>query len=140
MPRHTISSPTRWSTYAAPARATPGRPPVTMPHPGPAPSSDCRGRSARRRRSSRSAGGLVAAAVCPHPPLLVPELAGGAASELDDVRARCAAAVDVVWRDSDVVYVVGPASEPVSTSLAPWGVDIRVDVPEPLPLAHLVGA
>jgi hypothetical protein len=87
---------------------------------------------------------LVAAAVCPHPPLLVPELAGGAASELDDVRARCAAAVDVVWRDSDVVYVVGPASEPVSTSLAPWGVgvgvEVRVDVPEALGLAHLVGA
>ena len=29
---------------------------------------------------------LVAAAVCPHPPLLVPELAAGAAAELDDLR------------------------------------------------------
>ncbi|GAA3457324.1 hypothetical protein GCM10018962_91580 [Dactylosporangium matsuzakiense] len=36
---------------------------------------------------------LVAAAVCPHPPLLVPELAAGAAPELDDLRAACRAAV-----------------------------------------------
>ncbi|MFE0591998.1 class III extradiol dioxygenase subunit B-like domain-containing protein [Micromonospora echinospora] len=36
---------------------------------------------------------LVAAAVCPHPPLLVPEVAGAAAGELDDLRAACDAAV-----------------------------------------------
>lgn len=32
--------------------------------------------------------------VCPHPPLLVPEVAAGAAAELDGVRAACADAID----------------------------------------------
>lgn len=36
---------------------------------------------------------LIHAAVCPHPPLLVPELAGQAASELDALRAACRTAV-----------------------------------------------
>jgi len=36
---------------------------------------------------------LVAAAVCPHPPLLVPQLAAGGAPDLDKVRAACDAAV-----------------------------------------------
>jgi hypothetical protein len=36
---------------------------------------------------------LIAAAVCPHPPLLVPEMAGGAAPELDGLRAACDEAV-----------------------------------------------
>ncbi|MBO0867520.1 MAG: hypothetical protein J2P15_03060 [Micromonosporaceae bacterium] len=36
---------------------------------------------------------LSAAAVCPHPPLLVPELAAGAAGEMDALRAACDAAV-----------------------------------------------
>ena len=36
---------------------------------------------------------LIAAAVCPHPPLLVPELAGQAAAELDELRAACFEAV-----------------------------------------------
>ncbi|MFF7637891.1 class III extradiol dioxygenase subunit B-like domain-containing protein [Kitasatospora sp. NPDC008050] len=37
---------------------------------------------------------LVAAAVCPCPPLLVPEVAAGAAAELDGLRAACAEAVE----------------------------------------------
>jgi hypothetical protein len=36
---------------------------------------------------------LTAVAVCPHPPLLVPQIAGGAAGELDDLRAACDEAV-----------------------------------------------
>jgi aromatic ring-opening dioxygenase LigB subunit len=36
---------------------------------------------------------LLAAAVCPHPPLLVPEVAAGAADETADLRAACRAAV-----------------------------------------------
>ena len=36
---------------------------------------------------------IVAAAFCPHPPLLVPELAQGAAPELDDLRSACDVAV-----------------------------------------------
>lgn len=82
---------------------------------------------------------LTAAAVCPHPPLLVPDLAAGAAAELDDLRTACTAAVGALG-DYDVLYVTGVDSLPHATSFAPWGVDVPVDVPEPLPLAVLVGA
>jgi hypothetical protein len=39
---------------------------------------------------------VVAAAVCPHPPLLVPELAAGAADEMADLRDACRTAVDAL--------------------------------------------
>jgi hypothetical protein len=52
---------------------------------------------------------LVAAAVCPHPPLLVPEVAAGAAAETDDLRAACRAAVATL--DGLDVVVVGAAPE-----------------------------
>ncbi|MFJ8077463.1 class III extradiol dioxygenase subunit B-like domain-containing protein [Streptomyces sp. NPDC096176] len=52
---------------------------------------------------------LVAAAVCPCPPLLVPEVASGAASELDGVRAACADAVAVLAAARpDLLVVIGP--------------------------------
>jgi len=55
---------------------------------------------------------LVAAAVCPCPPLLVPEVAAGAAPELDGARAACADALAVLAaaRPGRLV-VVGPATE-----------------------------
>jgi hypothetical protein len=58
---------------------------------------------------------VVSAAVCPHPPLLVPEVASGAASELDDLRAVCLAAIEHL-ATADRVLVVGSAStrEPAS--------------------------
>ena len=84
---------------------------------------------------------LVAAAVLPHPPLLVPSLAGGAATELDDLRARCRAALAAVDKArADLLYVVGVDGRPHAQSFAPWGVAEAVDVPEPLPLPLLVGA
>ncbi|MCC3769486.1 class III extradiol dioxygenase subunit B-like domain-containing protein [Streptomyces sp. UNOC14_S4] len=53
---------------------------------------------------------LVAAAVCPCPPLLVPEVASGAASELDALRAACLDAVAVLAAARpDRLVVVGPA-------------------------------
>ncbi|MHC0428774.1 class III extradiol dioxygenase subunit B-like domain-containing protein [Streptomyces sp. O3] len=53
---------------------------------------------------------LVAAAVCPCPPLLVPEVAAGAASELDAARAACSDAVGVLAAARpDRLVVVGPA-------------------------------
>jgi hypothetical protein len=74
---------------------------------------------------------LVAAVVCPHPPLLVPELAAGAAAELDGLRAACDAAVSTVLAaDADLLVVVGdaPAVGPFPSgawgSLAPYGVAI----------------
>ncbi|MFH8788764.1 class III extradiol dioxygenase subunit B-like domain-containing protein [Streptomyces roseoverticillatus] len=53
---------------------------------------------------------LVAAAVCPCPPLLVPEVAAGAAPELDDLRAACLDAVGVLAAARpDRLVVLGPA-------------------------------
>ncbi|MFI5757853.1 class III extradiol dioxygenase subunit B-like domain-containing protein [Streptomyces sp. NPDC051569] len=55
---------------------------------------------------------LVAAAVCPCPPLLVPAVAAGAASELDAARAACAGALGVLAAARpDRLIVVGPAGE-----------------------------
>jgi hypothetical protein len=98
---------------------------------------------------------LVAAAVCPCPPLLVPEVAAGAAPELDELRAACDAAVGSVLAASpDVLVVVGAGEESAEVphgavgSLAPYGVDLRVSldetdasaVPATLPLSLTVGA
>ncbi|MFF3608482.1 hypothetical protein [Streptomyces sp. NPDC002463] len=94
---------------------------------------------------------LVAAAVCPSPPLLVPEVATGAAPELDAARAACADAVGLLAASRpDRLYVVGPAEEggvyPAGAqgSFAGFGVDLSVrlgegprptDRPLPTPLA-----
>ncbi|MEV8633186.1 hypothetical protein AB0395_16155 [Streptosporangium sp. NPDC051023] len=90
---------------------------------------------------------LVAAAVCPHPPLLVPELAGAAAVELDGLRAACATALGVL-RDAapDAIVVVGGATlagaygADAAGSLAPWGAAVRVGTGEAvLPLSLSIG-
>ncbi|MFG2502032.1 class III extradiol dioxygenase subunit B-like domain-containing protein [Streptomyces sp. NPDC048441] len=55
---------------------------------------------------------LVAAAVCPCPPLLVPEVAAGAAPELDAARAACMDAIGVLAASRpDRLVVVGPAEQ-----------------------------
>ncbi|MEU6095935.1 class III extradiol dioxygenase subunit B-like domain-containing protein [Streptomyces sp. NPDC047079] len=78
---------------------------------------------------------LVAAAVCPCPPLLVPEVAAGAAAELDGVRAACRDALGVLAAARpDRLVVVGPAQEsgcgphPQGTrgSFRGFGVDVDV--------------
>ncbi|WP_228983744.1 hypothetical protein [Streptomyces sp. DH12] len=52
---------------------------------------------------------LVAAAVCPCPPLLVPAVAAGAAPELDDARTACLDALGVLAASRpDRLVVVGP--------------------------------
>ncbi|MFJ5999798.1 class III extradiol dioxygenase subunit B-like domain-containing protein [Streptomyces sp. NPDC092370] len=55
---------------------------------------------------------LVAAAVCPCPPLLIPEVAAGAAPELDAARAACTDALGVLAaaRPGRLV-VVGPVAD-----------------------------
>ncbi|MEU6576391.1 class III extradiol dioxygenase subunit B-like domain-containing protein [Streptomyces sp. NPDC046805] len=78
---------------------------------------------------------LVAAAVCPCPPLLVPDVAEGAASELDAARAACTDALGVLAAARpDRLVVVGPAEQsgrgahPQGTpgSFRGFGVDLDV--------------
>ncbi|MEU9925576.1 class III extradiol dioxygenase subunit B-like domain-containing protein [Streptomyces griseoluteus] len=96
---------------------------------------------------------LVAAAVCPCPPLLVPEVAAGAAPELDAARAACAEALGVLAAARpDRLVVLGPAEEgghyPQATrgSFRGFGVDLDVtlgpgDAPGPeLPASLAVAA
>ncbi|MFC9925726.1 class III extradiol dioxygenase subunit B-like domain-containing protein [Streptomyces sp. NPDC127190] len=64
---------------------------------------------------------LVAAALCPCPPLLVPEVAAGAAPELDAARAACADALGVLAAARpDLLVVVGPV-EHGPTGVFPQG-------------------
>ncbi|HWD81741.1 MAG TPA: class III extradiol dioxygenase subunit B-like domain-containing protein [Kribbella sp.] len=53
---------------------------------------------------------VTAAAVCPHPPLLVPEVATGAAADLDDLRAACLSAIDHL-SDATHIVVVGSGTD-----------------------------
>lgn len=78
---------------------------------------------------------LVAAAVCPCPPLLVPEVAAGAAPEMDAARAACTDALGVLAAARpDLLVVVGPAEQsgrgsfPQGTlgSFRGFGVDVAV--------------
>ncbi|MFG3155091.1 class III extradiol dioxygenase subunit B-like domain-containing protein [Streptomyces sp. NPDC048219] len=78
---------------------------------------------------------LVAAAVCPCPPLLVPEVAAGAAPELDAARAACADALGVLAAARpDRLVVVGPAPEagpetyPAGTRGSFRGFGVELDV------------
>ncbi|MFE0703845.1 class III extradiol dioxygenase subunit B-like domain-containing protein [Streptomyces sp. NPDC058872] len=82
---------------------------------------------------------LVAAAVCPCPPLLVPEVATGAAPELDAARAACVDAVGLLAAARpERLYVVGPVGAgahgayPGGTtgSFAGFGVDLSVRLGE----------
>ncbi|AXL91347.1 hypothetical protein C4J65_25850 [Streptomyces sp. CB09001] len=78
---------------------------------------------------------LVAAAVCPCPPLLVPEVAAGAAPELDTARAACTDALGVLAASRpDRLVVVGPADSAgpevyprgARGSFRGFGVDVEV--------------
>jgi aromatic ring-opening dioxygenase LigB subunit len=87
---------------------------------------------------------LVAATVLPHPPLLVPEVAAGAAHELDGLRAACDLAVSRVLDASDVYVVVGSAEETrrfeeYAVSFTPWGGPGEPSDRPALPLSVAVG-
>ncbi|WP_433270203.1 hypothetical protein ACQPZF_09090 [Actinosynnema sp. CS-041913] len=75
-------------------------------------------------------------AVVPHPPLLVPELVGGAVAETAAVRAAClAAARDLAAHDVDWTAVAvdptGPRTlEDVSGTFRGFGVDVPVSLSE----------
>jgi hypothetical protein len=86
---------------------------------------------------------LAAAALCPHPPVLVPEVAGGAAAELDELRTACHAAVAELLAAAPEVLVVlggGPTTHeyfsPFPVSFARYGVGERGPA---LPLSLTMG-
>ncbi|MER5181922.1 class III extradiol dioxygenase subunit B-like domain-containing protein [Streptomyces sp. NPDC002896] len=83
---------------------------------------------------------LVAAAVCPCPPMLVPEVAAGAAPELDAARTACTDALGVLAAARpDLLVVVGPAEESgrgvhpegARGSFRGFGVDVDVRLGRP---------
>jgi hypothetical protein len=84
--------------------------------------------------------------------MIVPEVAAGAASELDDLRAACDEAVNrLLARSPDTIFVIGAAETtaehrfPHRASFAEWGVPVEAHVGEPrpdtpaLPLSVAVG-
>lgn len=95
---------------------------------------------------------IRAVAFCPHPPVLVPEVAQGAAHELEDLRAACRTAIRATMTPDVRPLILG--SGPTATrygatvrgSLAAHGVPLEVplgsDAPGPigLPLSLTVGA
>lgn len=95
---------------------------------------------------------ITGVAFCPGPPVLVPEVAQGAAAELDDLRTVCRDAIRRAARPGVQVVVVGAGESSVRHassargSLAGFGVDLVVplgsDAPGPveLPPALTVGA
>jgi hypothetical protein len=97
---------------------------------------------------------LLAAAVCPYPPVIVPEVAAGAARELDALRACCDAAVRrLIELRPELVVAVGPGPEGSGVreydskargSLVPYGVDLAIGPSHTpralLPLSLTVGA
>ncbi|HUK70664.1 MAG TPA: hypothetical protein VLW50_18230 [Streptosporangiaceae bacterium] len=90
---------------------------------------------------------LIAAAVCPHPPLLVPAAAGSAAAELDEMRGACDEAVGVLAAAApELIVTVGGGTEDMefdggaAGSLAAYGVGWRTGCGAPvLPLSLTIG-
>lgn len=91
---------------------------------------------------------IVAAAVCPHPPVLVPEIAPGTADELGDLRQACSEAVQaLIAAQPDQIVVVGPSDSheqydmSAGGTLAAYGVDVRAGGANlVLPLSLTMGA
>ncbi|WP_191275795.1 hypothetical protein [Nocardiopsis terrae] len=76
---------------------------------------------------------LIAAAVCPHPPVLFPEVAQGAAPDLEALRDACDRAVGGLGASgADRLYVVGPGpgerrhGRDAGGGLDDYGVALRV--------------
>jgi hypothetical protein len=95
---------------------------------------------------------LIAAAVCPHPPLLVPEVTGASedprpgAAELGRLRAACRDAVaDLLAAAPDQLVVTGGAAHTteypagVGGSLADFAVPFTIGAGSGLPLSLTIG-
>lgn len=79
---------------------------------------------------------IISAAICPHPPLLVPTVAAGAAFETDNLRAACDLAISrLLARAPEQIVIVGadsPAAIGGLRSFAPGAPDLP-DYDLPLP-------
>ncbi len=95
---------------------------------------------------------IRAVAFCPHPPVLVPEVAQAAAPELDELRAACRTAIRRIAAPGSRLLVLGSGDRwqqhgPTARgSLAGYGVPLEIplgsDEPGPveLPLSLTIGA
>jgi hypothetical protein len=94
---------------------------------------------------------ITGAAFVPHPPLLVPDLAAGAAGELASLRRACELALDALYSTApELIVVLGPAPQnlvypqDVTGTMRPFGVDLRFSFgaggASVLPLAHTIAA
>jgi hypothetical protein len=81
---------------------------------------------------------IIAAAICPHPPLIVPTVAGAAAFETDDLRSACDLAVRRMLSASPrQVIVIGSDGGPLGLRpYAPGAPDLPAD---DLPLPLVIG-
>jgi hypothetical protein len=91
---------------------------------------------------------ILAVAVCPHPPMLVPEVASGAGGDLAVLRQACDDAVaSLIALDPDRIVVLGSGAldsdrdESAGGTLAGFGVDVRAGgETDELPLSLTIGA
>ena len=80
---------------------------------------------------------ILAAALCPHPPLLLREVTGGA-DPVRELRAACRSALRAVLATGpDVVHLVGADGAPVTA--ASYAPGCAPDASEAVPLSLLVG-
>lgn len=90
----------------------------------------------------------VAVAFCPCPPLLVPDVAAGAAAELDELRAACSRALEALALAGPTCILVIGAGDPAGRwgsdaggSMRRYGVAVRCGGPNhQLPLSLTIGA
>jgi hypothetical protein len=88
---------------------------------------------------------VVAAAVCPHPPVLIPEVATGAAPDLDDLRTTCLNAIDTLSTATSILVVgsgrAGTYDASAGGSFGAYGAPgVRIGSgPAVLPLSLAVG-
>jgi hypothetical protein len=95
---------------------------------------------------------IFAAAFCPHPPVLVPAVAQGAAPELDGLRAACVAAIRRIATPGRRLVVIGAGGStrayPATARGSLHGLGLPFEVPlgsddagsGPLPLSLTIGA
>jgi hypothetical protein len=80
---------------------------------------------------------ITAAAVVPHPPLLLPELGRGPWPDLEELRSASRQALATLLDQVDALLVVGPAptwgeADPGATaSFLPWGAPVTARLPAP---------